>query len=206
MLEVLQPRYRSQPASFSLPPIKLYSSSGSDVWEVPLTPGCVNHDGGSPWFPNDVNKIEVPAGGIISLYGQRDCGGSDTWVGSGETDLGILGLRNNLYSLRFVRWTEEAPGPSPFQLTDRDGNTKDFPARNDVVNFGDPFPDNSLRVLVIPDGYAAHVFDDVGCRFNSANMFYDAGRHDLADDNFQDRASSIWLIRMAEAKSQARRR
>ncbi len=199
MLELFHPQAQQAAVTYGLSPIKLRASSDDTFREVPLTLGCVNHDGSNPWLPNDVKSITVPDGGLISLYGVRDCGGGDTWVGSGTTDLGILGLRNKLYSLKFVRWTEQSAGATPFTFIDQQGNTKNFPAKNDVINFGDPFPDNALRKVVVPTGYAIHVFDDFGCRFTSSNRYFDAGTYDLADYAFEGRASSAWTIRLSLA-------
>jgi hypothetical protein len=120
------------------------------------------------------------------------------WVGSGQTDLKILGLHDDLGALSVVRWTEEAAGPTPFVLYNDRRDNLQVAARNNAINFGDAgnFPDNAHRRLRVPVGDTVLVFDSHGCQFASGNRFYGERDHDLAWDNFANKASSMWTIRL----------
>ena len=185
-----------------LPPVIITTSSGNRTWELTGGAGCYNRaNGRGIWDPLDCRYIDVPVGGHLSLYQGNNCmdnpgNPSQMWVGSGRTDLNLLGLHNNLHSLSFVRWSAAPSGPSPFVLRMSNGRVYNLPARNDVVNFdGNNIPDNALRYITVPTGYACHVCEDRGCQFRS-NRFYEAGTHDLALDNFHNRVSSIWTIKL----------
>lgn len=184
-----------------LPPVRLLSGDGERHWDIELRTGCVNPDDASEhWDPGDVQFIEIPAGGMLSLYSLRDCRSTGAWAGSGRTDIAILGLAGQLHSLMFVRWTEEDAGSIPFKLTSSGGTELNIPARNDAINFGNggnvEFPENSLVTVEIPEGYAAHVFDLSGCRFTGRQINLSSGNHDLRDHDFADKVSSMWLIRI----------